>query len=441
MPTIAIPTPDINIKPPTSDFKLIVTDASNKDNSASDPDRNPDTVYLTMDNEGKAKINFEVEVEKGKDGKNTIEPKDITWRIVGTAPASQGTASGSASSTSSSSATLSSVASTLVGTDNVTESWGTTSGSASSSSSSSSSETLSSVALTLVGTDNVTESLHNWNGASSGNFATNPQSKTWTKSKDTKLKNSYSFDIIAEATLNGKKITRQVRAMILTESVVILIHGVSSGADAYNDFYKFARNDLPDTTIVPFVWGPDNMFQASNGVGLRTNWFEGLSDKAWAAVDRIHTLIPEIRKKLPANGKITIFSHSQGTIVSLAALQEGTKVDNWVLMGSPLSQGNVETGGENTNFAAAVGNVTNTVINFASKEDGTVWKKWGWAIGRHGLPNNILVLPKVKQYVFMNVDHYGDDGWWALRWLENEGNAFSAEDRKFLTNLLNGNDR
>ena len=49
----------------------------------------------------------------------------------------------------------------------------------------------------------------------------------------------------------------------------------------------------------------------------------------------------DIYPKVP----ITILSYSQGTLISTAAIQEGMKVDNWLLMGSPMDRGIVEATG------------------------------------------------------------------------------------------------
>ena len=217
-------------------------------------------------------------------------------------------------------------------------------------------------------------------------------------------------------------------------SVVVLIHGVASSADAFEHFIKKIGNkDLNKSWIVQFEWGREWFFKASNGVGRRCGYVKGLSHEGWIAVAKLKDVIAQIREQLGDEIPISIVSHSQGSIITLAALQEGMSVDNWMLMGSPLSQGNVQSGNKETRFGVAAKNVSGKVISFWSDADDTASYPPGTGIGSGGLPTTIHgisgrfanhQLGNVYDQFIENVDHYvdekdepSDEGWWEMDWL------------------------
>jgi len=204
-------------------------------------------------------------------------------------------------------------------------------------------------------------------------------------------------------------------------SVVVLIHGVWSGPQTYQDFKnKIWEKELkPGTWLIEMNWAQGEEFptHASDSVGGRANSVYGMSDDAWVGVAKLKDVVAQVRYLLGFDVPITILSHSQGTIITLAALQEGMKVDNWILMGSPLDKGIVRDGEHNTKLGVAARNVSGKVVNLWSNDDGTAWLKGG--IGEDGLPSYIYGSPNNTVDVMLdNVDHSGEEGWWSMYWME-----------------------
>lgn len=245
------------------------------------------------------------------------------------------------------------------------------------------------------------------------------------------------------------------------QKVVILVHGIMVGggeySESYSKFNEIAENEFPNTAIIEFSWGgtfedTDGPQNGSDSVGNRKNMSVGMSYQAWEGVDKLKKIVKDTRDALGGQVKITIISHSQGTVVTLAAIQEGMRVDNWILMGSPLDEEIVQNGENNTHFDKACKNVKNVILNFSSKSDRVAQLKGG--VGYHGLPDNLPNLGKATKYEFNktvckmwksgslriysipfnDTDHTDhallfDNGWWSFKWIKGDWpSQFTRDD-------------
>jgi hypothetical protein len=139
-----------------------------------------------------------------------------------------------------------------------------------------------------------------------------------------------------------------------------------------------------------------------------------MSDRAFYAVWKLGQTVARIKRLFPEL-PITIVSHSQGSLVTLTALQEGMTVDNWILMGSPLDQGIVAgcEDGENVDLTLAATRVRGWVWNWWSDED--FWAGIEGGIGTYGLQGRCdgqSYGSNVYNTEIPNTDHFGDTSWW-----------------------------
>jgi len=207
-------------------------------------------------------------------------------------------------------------------------------------------------------------------------------------------------------------------------SIVIFVHGVYTSSSVYSQWIDGLFNsgeypELSSTFYVSFNWAEDNFLQASDQVGGRANSVTGMSDLAFYAVWKLGQTVARLQRLFPEL-PITIISHSQGTLVTLAALQEGMAVDNWILMGSPLDQGIVAgcEDGENVNLPLAATHVRGWVWNFWSQADQVVAALGG--IGAYGLQTRCgsegWYGSNVYNTEITNIDHFeflgNDNSWW-----------------------------
>lgn len=263
---------------------------------------------------------------------------------------------------------------------------------------------------------------------------------------------------------------------------VICVHGVASGKGAYDTFAAMLKTrqprtgpSLPYTVAVPFTYGRVDLKQAAGTIGTyakATNrdsllwWPYGiarevidvlpdkwvlptqmtqLSRRSWQGARELKELVGSLQGLL-GDVPITILSHSNGTAVTLAALQEGMTIRHWILMGSCLNQDAVAKGTNETNFTLAASRVTGRVLNCASLSDDTAWLRGG--IGHFGLPKvrqhspamigtggarfNIrgqspsnlyeLIVERTSHFVFSKIGvkvHLEYSGWWDMEWLTN----------------------
>jgi hypothetical protein len=193
---------------------------------------------------------------------------------------------------------------------------------------------------------------------------------------------------------------------------------------------------------------------ASIRVGNRTDVESGMSERAWVGSDRLGVAIAKVRAKIGARARLSIVAYSQGTVLTLRALQDLHKdilVDNVVFMGSTLSETIIENGDDNTRLADAMNHVRGTFVNLASSSDDVLDTFMAnfhltpsGCIGSRSLPGPIanfgvgtqvepnLIEWKVKEKRMLsislsNVEHNGDTGWWSMTWHSNASKGSSAE--------------
>jgi len=134
---------------------------------------------------------------------------------------------------------------------------------------------------------------------------------------------------------------------------------------AENDFIQWYRNKedkyqnekYGDIYVIDFYCCKMSFLDASGSVGTRattdldllaTGELFGMSNAAWWGAAKLKEVVARTRDIFGSQVPITIISHSQGTVITTAALQEGMVIDNWILMGSPLNYEAVMTGRRTT---------------------------------------------------------------------------------------------
>lgn len=232
------------------------------------------------------------------------------------------------------------------------------------------------------------------------------------------------------------------------KSIVIFIHGVASDPSVYQNWksglFSGDYPELGNTLYISFNWEADSINQASDQVGGRANSVNGMSDRAFFAVWKLGQTVARMQKLFPEL-PITIVSHSQGTVVTLAALQEGMTADFWVLMGSPLDQEIVAycEDGEETDLALAASGVKQAVWNLWSEDDDIAALKGG--IGAYGLAtpcgdeswygSNVYddEIPGIDHFEFMG----DDNSWWDFEHMRDQ---MTGEQFDYLLYALGGGD-
>ena len=270
-----------------------------------------------------------------------------------------------------------------------------------------------------------------------------------------------------QATIESPRARRR-RQLTKVRSVVIFVHGINSGPDAYQDFINMAFSNLwerplAETKIIQFNWGADEFWTGvtsdqSDTVGGRAQSFTGINDRGWIGVAKLKQVVAQTRDILGFAVPITIVSHSQGTLITLAALQEGMRANHWILMGSPLDKEIVAAGDNNTKLGAAAQNVSGTVLNLWSSTDSAAAAKGG--IGAFGLPRGDRGELNVYGYRSNNILESGILGvnhtegglikrfslgtiippsWWGAEWLEdNKAHYWTALSHIIVLCLLRG---
>jgi len=182
--------------------------------------------------------------------------------------------------------------------------------------------------------------------------------------------------------------------------VVILIHGVNTDAKWFSRaetglkaFWKKAG--LKEQAIVEFSWGDDcSNFGFSRKQGGQPNYatdsVEGIKSTSpnreymVQGAKRMGYILNKLNSaKASSSSKepIDVIAHSQGTILTLAALHAGSTLDNFIMQGSPLD---VWNGGliKDNDLIKAKPNIRGNVFNYWSKGDEWAYQKGG--IGAHG---------------------------------------------------------
>ncbi|MCI0708825.1 MAG: hypothetical protein L0154_01565, partial [Chloroflexi bacterium] len=206
-------------------------------------------------------------------------------------------------------------------------------------------------------------------------------------------------------------------------SVVIFVHGQLSGPAAYADWVSgapFGGRWDSEVWILQMNWGslgPLSIFDYSSGIGTRFERIEfdrpgddrigwgGLGALPWDGVTKLQQLVGRIRLLLGDEVTITAIGHSTGTNIILAALQEGLSIDNFILMGSPISNIAAAACAFNTRFDIASRQVSGMIVNFHSSGDQTAQlgarfeARPGVGLGYNGLSGGICNLGRLPDNI------------------------------------------
>jgi len=181
-------------------------------------------------------------------------------------------------------------------------------------------------------------------------------------------------------------------------NVNILVHGVNTDAawfglveaemKKYQDAVELGDKNVENKLrygIVPFSWG-DYETQKQGGLpNYAVDEVHQMFEAPLIGYDRIYQGHAAVRlkelldeaKKLGA--QLNVIAHSNGTLVTCGALMLGAKIDNFIVMGSPLDCDNETSQNE---LSRALSHVSGTATNFWSSGDEWAYFKGG--IGAFG---------------------------------------------------------
>ncbi|MFA6294713.1 MAG: RHS repeat-associated core domain-containing protein, partial [Victivallales bacterium] len=193
-----------------------------------------------------------------------------------------------------------------------------------------------------------------------------------------------------------------VNGMDYLGTVVILIHGVNTEADwfqladkGFDDYWN--NNNMQKQAVIHFKWGdtgtlagtsrkqgghPNYATDSVTGM-YSSGYFSKERNYMERSVERLKYLIDtlnQIRDKEKSNEPITVIAHSQGSIITLGALQKGANIDNLIIMGSPLDIFPLNP--KNNDLIKAKSNIRGKTYNYWSVKDEWAWAKGG--IGAYG---------------------------------------------------------
>lgn len=199
-------------------------------------------------------------------------------------------------------------------------------------------------------------------------------------------------------------------------SILILVHGLDDNpADGcYKKFIEHADANLKSTWVLPFNWHYDAFAKMKRStVGNRTDMIYGLTDEAWGGVGKLKDLVGQINLHFAGQDipPVNILSDGQGTLLVLAALQEGMKIDNWVLMNSTIDRDQLVSKNLRK-FKKALSSVDGTMINV--HEDDPDWDPVSL---RYGWGNLSLALNNNKKLVSLELKDEADP-WGVPNWLK-----------------------
>lgn len=185
-------------------------------------------------------------------------------------------------------------------------------------------------------------------------------------------------------------------------TVVVVIHGVNTKAEWFgnattglNDYWK--KNCSCPEEIIEFKWGDiGSWYGHSSKQGGHPNYAtDNVADiysTGWGSKERQYMadaaqrmqdllkLLNAIKSKTGSKEPISVIAHSQGTILTLAALQKGAQLDNLIMMGSPLDIWPYDK--SNNDLLKAKAGVRGKAFNYWSKNDEWAYYKGG--IGAYG---------------------------------------------------------
>ena len=207
-----------------------------------------------------------------------------------------------------------------------------------------------------------------------------------------------------------------VQATDPSGKLIIFIHGIRDTADGwmkelYWGMVKYWKEHKNDVQIgVPFNWeGAGKLFLNKDGTpdafDAQSTIANTLKRKGDAkAVDDLMNRVKDIRALLDNNGAakepIFIVAHSQGTMITLAALSKGMKIDGAVFLHSTLDKDAGKK--ENLSLQQAFGNVAHHIMYVYDRIDQAVTLINHFPKGSNGVPDVIKEQRKegkVSRYV------------------------------------------
>ncbi len=174
------------------------------------------------------------------------------------------------------------------------------------------------------------------------------------------------------------------KAQVFVRNINILVHGVNTDA-AWFSLVEQALWGMTMYTVVPFTWGDYENRKQGGYPNYAADEVIQLFENPTFGYDRIYQghsavrlkeLIDECRKH---RVQVNVIAHSNGTLLTAAALLLGAVLDNFIIMGSPLDCDNTRSQNE---LAKAIKSVTGKVINFWSPQD--EWAHLKGGIGAFG---------------------------------------------------------
>jgi len=207
--------------------------------------------------------------------------------------------------------------------------------------------------------------------------------------------------------------------------VTLIVHGVSDDGKGWSRRFKDAldagdpTDGLPDVYL--FRWTqPDgrapDFTQARNRVaGLEDRFPDQPATEAVyqvAVAERMHDFLVGARAlyaEYGIDGRIDVVAHSQGTLITLEALDQGGEADNVVFLGSPL----LYTGDRQDDVIAALPHIRGVLFNYFTPSDkamramggGIIFEPRGWP--QTDLPPNKVVQVRVN--VAGHTGYYTED--------------------------------
>ena len=197
---------------------------------------------------------------------------------------------------------------------------------------------------------------------------------------------------VNEYLIAGNSLNNQIDHLGL---VVLLVHGVNTNAA----WFDLAKQGLKDAgcpqEVIYFRWYDDAAFWGykRKGGGQPNYATDNVKDmnsttlnrsymlRAVARLKNILNSLNKVKKKLSSKEPINVIAHSQGTIITIAALQQGAKIDNFIMMGSPLDIWENDNNGTN-DLTEAQSSIAGKTFNYWSAGDEWAYFKGG--IGARG---------------------------------------------------------
>lgn len=236
------------------------------------------------------------------------------------------------------------------------------------------------------------------------------------------------------------------------DNAIIFVHGVHNGPGwSAGNMARELKDRWPEafdnSLIGQLYWGAALFPHWSSSIGDRTDQVYGLTNLGWSGTAKLADAIGRIQDVLGPEVPVAVMVHSQGCAVTLAALQEGLRFSNLVMMGSPLDMAIVDGRKNNTRVLDAIEGVAGEMINCSSFEDGISTAGAfasaiggsggaGLSIGRAGLPGSVLRHPRVHGLMLTKVDHNEENGWWAAKWIDPDYDPWRGLDPTDFARIL-----